>query len=119
KEYDGSTLKRTTITEYFPNSTNNIVSKPARVSLYDGGGACKAETRTVYLDYGDPNHSHYLSYQTPPQTGVVAKTEQALSSCSTATTIGARDLAWSVTLLDADLYGNQTSVYSVGAATDG
>ena len=116
---DGALL-RTTVTEYFPNAAANIVNKPARVRVYQGAfdataplNNCLAETRTIY-------DNMEIDYNSPPSKGLVAKTQQAITACASATTIGMYDANWQETRMAYDSHGNQTNLHHVGAsATEG
>ncbi len=110
---------KATETEYVPNPPDDtddlyIVGLPARVRLLDSVGDCEAETRTVY---GRGNLSG--SYSDVPTDPLVARREQALTACGTATTIGDYDANWAVTTFGHDDFGNVTSVEQYGDAADG
>ncbi|MFN8495887.1 MAG: hypothetical protein U0350_50315 [Caldilineaceae bacterium] len=109
-------LKRTTVTEYFPNVTTNLVNKPARVRIYNGSGSCQSETRTIY----DNLEGNYNSL---PTLGLVAKTQQARTSCAD-TLSPVNDIynatwaaSWQETRIAYDGYGNQTVIHHVGTSS--
>ncbi|MEZ4736337.1 MAG: RHS repeat-associated core domain-containing protein [Caldilineaceae bacterium] len=105
---DGS-LQRTTVTEFFPNSSAWIINKPARVRILDGSGVCRADMRTVYDSAG----SGY--YNVAPTQGLPRRYQQALTGCGDGIA-GIADVNndWHVTYMEYDGYGNQTLVTERG-----
>jgi len=72
------TLQRRTYVEYFPNTSNRVVNKPARVVIADANNNCVAESRTTY-DNATPN----WAYNSPPGPGLPATVKTRLTgSCS-------------------------------------
>lgn len=113
QEYWLGALQRKTITEYLPNTTLNIVNKPARVRVYDATGTCRSELRAVYDDLEE-------SFDSQPIAGLVVKTQQALTTCAEINTIAPNDVNWFETRMAYDVYGNQIVLHRVGggSATD-
>jgi len=105
---DGSP-QRTTVTEFFPNSSAWITNKPARVRILDGSGVCRADMRTVYDSAG----SGY--YNVAPTQGLPRRYQQALTGCGDGIA-GIADVNndWHVTYMEYDGYGNQTLVTERG-----
>jgi len=116
-------LLRTIVTDYFPNfptaaapNLPYIVNQPARVQIADGNGHCLAETRTIY-DNLEGN------YNSAPTTGLVAKTQHALTGCGDTlapahdiyNTAWAKD--WAETRMAYDVYGNLHIAHHVGTNT--
>ncbi len=121
--HDEEGLLKSTETEYVPNPPDDgdnlyIVGLPARVRLLGSVDNCVAETRTVY---GRGNVGG--SYTDLPIDALVARSEQALTACSTGSpppaTIGDYDANWAVTTFGHDDLGNVTSVERFGDSTDG
>ncbi|MCL4835903.1 MAG: hypothetical protein KJZ86_25920, partial [Caldilineaceae bacterium] len=72
---DNNTILRKTQTDYFPanSGATYIVERPARVTIYDGGGGCVSEERFVYDGAGD--------YIAPPSRGLVTQHQVATDMC--------------------------------------
>ncbi|MBK8050284.1 MAG: hypothetical protein IPK16_26180 [Anaerolineales bacterium] len=111
-------LQRTTVTEYFPNPTYNLVNLPARVTVLDSSGVCQSEVRTLYgAQFVNNGYSptNLAAYATPPQWPRVMRTQQRLQGgCTTVATVGDRDASWAVTQQTYDQYGQPTVTRALG-----
>ena len=102
EEHTGSALERTTITEYYPNTSTHIVNKPARITVEDENENCVAESRNIYDGTG-------RNYDQSPSEGLLTKTEVLLNgNCTTTASIGTYNNNWAITHYSHDNYGNVT-----------
>jgi RHS repeat-associated protein len=119
---DGALLHRT-VTEYFPNVAANVVSLPARVTVFDAQGACVAETRSVYGSYfvnGVRVSQVDDSYTKPPLNAIRVKSERRLrGGCTTAAPIATYDPDWAISRHAHDAAGNEIVANQVGNAGNG
>ncbi|MCB0141294.1 MAG: hypothetical protein KDE50_15415, partial [Caldilineaceae bacterium] len=118
QEWADGAKQRTTYSYFYPNTTKHMVGLQARQLVYDAGGNCKAESRTIYR--------HGLSdkwtagYNTAPNLPLVSKIDVARVSCNdSVNSVSWYDNNWRVSLFDYDVYGNQTVANNLGAASDG
>ncbi len=102
EEYDGGTLLRTTVTEYFPVDETNryIVGLPARVQVYDGNDVCLGESRTIYGSTTSKN------YHTQPNSAFPTRIQRAISHCGGTAGITDTDVEWQVSFFGRDGFGN-------------
>jgi RHS repeat-associated protein len=119
---DGALLHRT-VTEYFPNVAANVVSLPARVTVFDAQGVCVAETRSVYGSYfvnGVRVSQVDDGYTKPPLNAIRVKSERRLrGGCTTAAPIATYDPDWAISRHAHDAAGNEIAANQVGNASNG